>query len=111
MTLSKIWVLAEASDGEVASTTLEILTKARDLAAKNTSRRIIVAVPNTPIGFKDAILNVKAIEQVNHSPEAAHFSTQDKGLVAERDRLFRQALLALRNELLDSRKLISEERT
>ncbi len=32
MTLSKIWVLAEASDGEVASTTLELLTKARDLA-------------------------------------------------------------------------------
>ncbi len=32
MTLSKIWVLAEATDGTVASTTLEILTKARDLA-------------------------------------------------------------------------------
>ncbi len=32
MTLSKIWVLAEAVDGEVASTTLELLTKARDLA-------------------------------------------------------------------------------
>jgi electron transfer flavoprotein alpha subunit len=32
MTLSKIWVLAEANDGEVASTTLELLTKARDLA-------------------------------------------------------------------------------
>ena len=32
MSLSKIWVLAEASDGEVASTTLELLTKARDLA-------------------------------------------------------------------------------
>jgi electron transfer flavoprotein alpha subunit len=32
MTLSKIWVLAEATDGEVATTTLELLTKARDLA-------------------------------------------------------------------------------
>ncbi len=32
MTLSKIWVLAEAENGEVASTTLELLTKARDLA-------------------------------------------------------------------------------
>lgn len=32
MTLDKIWVLAEAADGEVASTTLELLTKARDLA-------------------------------------------------------------------------------
>ncbi|MGI9613572.1 MAG: electron transfer flavoprotein subunit alpha/FixB family protein [Acidimicrobiales bacterium] len=32
MTLSKLWVVAEASDGEVATTTLELLTKARDLA-------------------------------------------------------------------------------
>ncbi|MDH5291736.1 MAG: electron transfer flavoprotein subunit alpha/FixB family protein [Acidimicrobiia bacterium] len=32
MTLSKIWVLAEAVDGEVATTTLELLTKARELA-------------------------------------------------------------------------------
>ena len=32
MTLSKIWVLAEADGDEVSSTTLEILTKARDLA-------------------------------------------------------------------------------
>jgi electron transfer flavoprotein alpha subunit len=32
MTLSKLWVVAEASEGEVATTTLELLTKARDLA-------------------------------------------------------------------------------
>ncbi len=32
MTLSKIWVYAEAFDGEVASTTLELLTMARELA-------------------------------------------------------------------------------
>lgn len=32
MTLDTIWVYAEALDGEVSSTTLELLTKARDLA-------------------------------------------------------------------------------
>ena len=32
MTLDTIWVYAEASDGEVSSTTLELLTKARELA-------------------------------------------------------------------------------
>ncbi|MEM9132558.1 MAG: electron transfer flavoprotein subunit alpha/FixB family protein [Actinomycetota bacterium] len=32
MTMDKIWVIAEATDGEVLSTTLELLTKARDLA-------------------------------------------------------------------------------
>jgi electron transfer flavoprotein alpha subunit len=33
MTLSKIWVYAEATDGNVTTTTLEILTKARQLAS------------------------------------------------------------------------------
>jgi len=32
MALSKIWVLAEATDGKVTTTTLELLTKARSLA-------------------------------------------------------------------------------
>src|SRR5699024_10499903 len=32
MALSKIWVYAEASDGKVSPTTLELLTKARSLA-------------------------------------------------------------------------------
>ena len=32
MTLSKIWVLAEANDGKVTTPTLELLTKARELA-------------------------------------------------------------------------------
>ncbi len=33
MTLSKIWVYAEATDGNVSNTTLELLTKARELAS------------------------------------------------------------------------------
>src|SRR4051794_22629104 len=32
MTVSKIWVFAEATEGKIANTTLEILTKARELA-------------------------------------------------------------------------------
>ena len=32
MTVSKLWVVVEAADGEVATTTLELLTKARELA-------------------------------------------------------------------------------
>jgi electron transfer flavoprotein alpha subunit len=32
MAISKIWVVGEASDGKVSNTTLEMLTKARDLA-------------------------------------------------------------------------------
>ena len=32
MAVSKIWVFAEATDGKVATITLEILAKARELA-------------------------------------------------------------------------------
>ncbi len=32
MSVSKIWVFAEASDGKVSTTTLEMLAKASDLA-------------------------------------------------------------------------------
>ncbi|MEL7158539.1 MAG: electron transfer flavoprotein subunit alpha/FixB family protein, partial [Actinomycetota bacterium] len=32
MTVDKIWVIAEATDGEVSSTTLELVSKARELA-------------------------------------------------------------------------------
>ena len=81
------------------------IAKARDLAARNPSRRIVVAVPNSPVGFKEDILNVKAIAHVNTSPEAEHFSTQDRALVSERDRQFRQQLQKSRDKLLDSRNL------
>ena len=62
-------------------------------------------MPNSPVGFKEDILNVKAIAHVNTSPEAEHFSTQDRALVSERDRQFRQQLQKSRDKLLDSRNL------
>jgi hypothetical protein len=82
------------------------ITKARDLAAKNTSRRVAVALPSAPIAFKDAILNLKAIEHVQRSPEAEHFSTQDNALVANREKAFRDKLGELRDQLLDPEKVV-----
>ena len=38
MTLSKIWVFAEATDGAVSSSTLELLTKARELGRHRRGR-------------------------------------------------------------------------
>ena len=81
------------------------ITKARDLAAKNTSRRVAVAIPTAPIPFKDAILNLKAIEHIKGSPEAESFSTQDNALVVDREKTFRGKLEELRDQLLDARKL------
>ena len=81
------------------------ITKARDLAAKNTSRRVAVAIPTTSIAFKNAILNLKAIEHVKKSPEAASFSTQDNALVLDREKTFKGKLGELRDQLLDPRKL------
>ena len=81
------------------------IADARDLAAKNTSPRLIVAVPASPVLLKDAILNLKAIDALKKSEKAQQFSTQDNALVHERETLFQAALDKLRNELLDNRKL------
>jgi len=81
------------------------MTKARDLAAKNSSHRVAVAIPTAPTAFRDAILNLKAIEAIKESPEAESFSTQDNALVLDREKTFRKKLEALRDELLDPRKL------
>jgi len=82
------------------------IAKARDLAARNTSRRVAVALPAAPIAFKDAILNLKAIEHVQRSPEAEHFSTQDNALVANREKAFREKLEELRDQLLDPARIV-----
>lgn len=82
---------------------------ARDLAAKNTSGCVIIAVPTAPIAFRDAVLNLKAIvdpkEGVKFSPQAANFSTQDNALVNTREGDFRTALKGKLDTLLDARKL------
>jgi hypothetical protein len=81
----------------------------RDLAAKNTSGRVVVAVPTAPIAFRDAVLNLKAIvapkEGVKDGPQAANFSTQDNALVSAREGDFRVALKGKLDALLDARKL------
>ena len=81
------------------------ITKARDLAAKNASHRVAAAIPTAPIAFKDAVLNMKAIEHIKGSSEAESFSTQDNALVLDREKTFRGKLEELRDQLLDSRKL------
>ena len=91
-----LYVLCETQSG---------ISKARDLAARNTSRRVAVAIPTTPIPFKEAVLNLKAIEHINTSAEAESFSTQDRALVLDRQKAFRKRLEELRDQLLDPRKL------
>lgn len=81
------------------------ISKARDWAAKNESKRIVVALPTSPIAFQDALLNLKAIIEIEKSPEAAHFTTQDKALVAQRRKMSFEAVEGLRNQLLDSHNL------
>lgn len=81
------------------------IAHARDLAAKNSSPRIVVAIPNSPILFKDSILNLKAIQAIKNSEEAKTFSTQDNALVLDREKAFQQALDKLRVELVDHRKV------
>ncbi|MCB0190350.1 MAG: hypothetical protein KDJ65_00250 [Anaerolineae bacterium] len=81
------------------------ITKSRDLTAKNPSRRVAVAIPTAPIAFKEAALNLKAIEYVRGLPEAESFSTQDNALVVDREKVFQKRLEDLRDQLLTPAKL------
>lgn len=101
-----------AKDGDYEGIALYVIcesqaeiARARDLAAKNTSARVVIAIPNSPVELRDALLNVKAIQSVRAGPEAPHFSTQDSALVADREAEYGRALEKLRDQLLDSRRV------
>ena len=101
-----------ARDGDFEGIALYVLcetqadiAKARDLAAKSTSPRVALAVPSAPIAFKDALLNLKAIEHIKALPEAERFSTQDNALILDRKKIFRSKSQQLRDQLLDDRKV------
>lgn len=81
------------------------ITKSRDLAAKNVSRRVATAIPTAPIAFKEATLNLKAITYIRVLPEAESFSTQDNALVLDRQKMFEKTLEGLRDQLLNPGKL------
>jgi hypothetical protein len=62
----------------------EDISKARDYCSRNHSDRIIVAIPKEPIPFRDAVLELKALQYIERSEEKKNFTTQDNAALNSR---------------------------
>jgi energy-coupling factor transporter ATP-binding protein EcfA2 len=87
------------------------IQKARDGCAANQSNRIIVAIPKNPVLVLDAVLELRALQSIETSPEAQSFTTQDRALLNERLNGgdgrpgARDALRGLRHRLMSAREV------
>ena len=61
----------------------EDIARARKIAAKNTSNRIIVVVPKTAANWTDLLLEFNSVKSIQDSKEYETFSTQDKSRLTE----------------------------
>lgn len=91
--------------------TLEDIQRAKNLCARNKSERIVVAVPKNPVPLLDAVMDVRALKDIEGRKEAENFSTQDKSTL--NGRLYgdskQKGALAILKELRD--KLLSHRET
>ncbi|TEU18421.1 MAG: ATP-binding protein [Anaerolineales bacterium] len=85
--------------------TLEDIAKAKDLVTRNPSQRIVVAIPQEPISIRQAILNYKAVQHIKGSPQARDFTPQDNANLHDRETMYTNELLRLRNQMLDNRQV------
>jgi len=80
----------------------ESIDKTQDLVTKNLSERIVAAIPKEPIPVTEIIFNLMAIEYIKVSENIEDFSTQDKALVNERERLYKEKLIKVRDKYLSA---------
>ena len=106
--------IAESYDFEgialyILCETSEDIQDARSFCSKNTSQRIVVAIPKRPVPLLDAILDLRALRAIEESEEARVFGHQDSATLNARlngDKGAKKKLLGLRNKLLDSKEII-----
>ena len=93
----------------VVCETIEEIQKARDLATRNASDRIVVAIPKQPLAIRDAVLELHALQTIATSAETKNFTIQDRAALSARlngDDTHpgaKKALLTLRDKLLSAR--------
>jgi len=91
----------------------EEIQKARDLCARNTSRRIVVAIPREPLQLREKLLELKALQYLQNSEESKNFTPQDKALLESRlngdptkpNSGAKEAVKKLRDRLLSNREV------
>ncbi len=80
----------------------ESIDKTHNLVTKNSSERIAVAIPKEPIPVTETIFNLMAIEHIKISENIEEFSTQDKALINESERLYKEKLIKVRDKYLSA---------
>lgn len=89
----------------VACESADDIQRARDLATRNKSPRIVVGIPNSPMAFRLNILNLRAIGDILNRPDANNYKTQDISLLNDRETTYKAGLMAIRNRLMDVRSI------
>jgi hypothetical protein len=90
----------------------EDIQKVKDYCAQNTSSRIVVAVPKLPVPILDAVMELRALQHIDASPEAQNFTVQDRAVLNARlngdsNRPgARNTLKTLRNKLMSSKDVV-----
>lgn len=64
--------------------TAEEIQKAIEFCARNQSDRIVVAVPRNPVPLLDAVMELRALQQIETNPEYKNYTHQDKTVLNSR---------------------------
>ncbi len=92
--------------------TADDIQKAKDSCARNTSDRIVIAIPKQPLSLRDAVLELRALQAIDGSADAKNFTIQDKAALNARlngdgnQPGARKDLLTRRDKFLGGREVI-----
>jgi len=79
------------------------INRARKIAAKNRSRRIMVVVPKSTTDWTDLLLNYNAVKSIQDSRDYETFSTQDKSRLSELVTGAYERLASFKSETIEGR--------
>lgn len=92
--------------------TADDIQKAKDFCTRNTSHRIVVAIPKQPLSLRDVVLELHALQDIEGSADAKNFTIQDKAALNARlngdgnQPGARKTLLTRRDKFLSGREMI-----
>lgn len=78
----------------------ESIDRTQNLAAKNPSDKIVIAIPKEPIPLTETIFNILAIEYIKKSEKFEEFSIQDRTILNEREKQYYKKFVEKRNAYL-----------
>lgn len=78
----------------------ESIDRTKNLAVKNPSDKIVIAIPKGPIPLTETSFNILAIEYIKKSEKFEEFSIQDRTILNEQEKQYYKKLIEKRNAYL-----------